>query len=87
MPLKEFYIGRSQLEFPITLLEFQFIYPSSHNMALRSTQPLTEMSTGNLQGDKGRPTLKADNHTDICLQNVGTSTSNDAIGPHNLLQG
>jgi hypothetical protein len=35
-------------------------------MALRSTQPLTEMSTRNLPGGKGRPAPKADNLTAIC---------------------
>jgi hypothetical protein len=35
-------------------------------MALESTQPLTEMSTRNISGGKGRPTLKADNLTAIC---------------------
>jgi hypothetical protein len=35
-------------------------------MALGSTQPLTEMSTGNLPGGKGRPARKADNLTAIC---------------------
>jgi hypothetical protein len=35
-------------------------------MALRSTQPLTEMSTKNLPGGKGLPTRKADNLTAIC---------------------
>jgi hypothetical protein len=34
-------------------------------MALGSAQPLTEMSTGNLPGDKGRPESKADNLTAI----------------------
>jgi hypothetical protein len=33
---------------------------SSRTMALGSTQPLTEMSTRNLPGDKGRPARKAD---------------------------
>jgi hypothetical protein len=32
-------------------------------MALGSTQPLTEMSTRNLPGGKGRPARKADNLT------------------------
>jgi hypothetical protein len=32
-------------------------------MALESTQPLTEMSTRNLPGGKGRPARKADNLT------------------------
>jgi hypothetical protein len=40
--------------------------PSSRTMALVSTQPLIEMSTRNLPGDKGRPTHKADNLTAIC---------------------
>jgi hypothetical protein len=35
-------------------------------MVLGSTQPLTEMSTGNLPGGKGRPVLKADKLTAIC---------------------
>jgi hypothetical protein len=35
-------------------------------MALRSTQPLTEMSTRNLPGGKERLTRKADNLTAIC---------------------
>jgi hypothetical protein len=35
-------------------------------MALGSTQPLTEMSTRNLPGGKGRPARKADNFTAIC---------------------
>jgi hypothetical protein len=33
-------------------------------MVLRSTQPLTEMSTRNLPGNKGRPARKANNLTD-----------------------
>jgi hypothetical protein len=39
-------------------------------MALGSTQPLREMSTRNLPGDKGRSALKADNLTAICEPNV-----------------
>jgi hypothetical protein len=35
-------------------------------MALGSTQPLTEMSTRNLPGDKGQPVSKADNLTAMC---------------------
>jgi hypothetical protein len=33
---------------------------SSRNMTLESTQPLTEMSTRNMSGGKGRPARKAD---------------------------
>jgi hypothetical protein len=39
---------------------FNWSNPSSRTMALRSTQPLTEMSTRNLLGSKGRPARKAD---------------------------
>jgi hypothetical protein len=35
-------------------------------MALWSTQDLTEMSTRNLPGGKGRPACKADNLTTMC---------------------
>jgi hypothetical protein len=40
--------------------------PSSPTMALKSTHAVTEMSTRNLRGGKGRPACKADNHTAIC---------------------
>jgi hypothetical protein len=39
--------------------------PSSLITALGSTQPLTEMSTRNLSGDKCRPASKADDLTAI----------------------
>jgi hypothetical protein len=39
-------------------------------MALVSTQPLTEMSTRNLPGGKGRPARVVDNLTLICEQIV-----------------
>jgi hypothetical protein len=39
---------------------------SSRTMAPGSTQPLTEMSTRNIPGGKGRPARKADNLTAIC---------------------
>jgi hypothetical protein len=44
--------------------------PSSRSMTLGSTQPLTEMSTRNLPGCKGRPARKADNLTAICEPTV-----------------
>jgi hypothetical protein len=44
--------------------------PSSRTMALGSTQPLTEISTRNLPGGKGRSERKADNLTAICEPNV-----------------
>jgi hypothetical protein len=39
--------------------------PSSRTMGPGSTRPLTEISTRNLPGDKGRPARKADNLTVI----------------------
>jgi hypothetical protein len=39
-------------------------------MALGSTQPVTEMSTRNLPGGKGRPARKADNLTAIYERTV-----------------
>jgi hypothetical protein len=60
-------------------------------MALGSTQPLTEMSTRNLPGGKGRPASKADKlHRHLwadCLENVGASMSHKPVGFRGLLQG
>jgi hypothetical protein len=39
-------------------------------MALGSSQPLTEISTKNLPGGKGRPARRADNLTAICEPTV-----------------
>jgi hypothetical protein len=39
-------------------------------MALGSTQPLTEMSTRNVPGGKGRPARKTDNLTAICEPSI-----------------
>jgi hypothetical protein len=59
--------GRSQVRFPMRSLNFfNLSNPCSRTMALGSTQPLTEMSTRNLPGDKGRRTRKADKLTTIC---------------------
>jgi hypothetical protein len=49
---------------------FNWPNPSSRIMALGSTQPLTEMSTRNLPGGKGRQARKADNLTAICETTV-----------------
>jgi hypothetical protein len=58
-------------------------------MALRSTQPLTEMSTRNHPGGEGRPARKADNVPAICETIVRKYGSLDAStqGLHDLLQG
>jgi hypothetical protein len=45
---------------------FNLPNPSSRTMALGLTQSLTEMSTRNPPGDKGRPAPKAYNITIIC---------------------
>jgi hypothetical protein len=61
---------RSRLRFPMRSIDFSIdIQISSRTMALGSTQPLTEMSTRNLPGDKrwaAGPARKADNITAIC---------------------
>jgi hypothetical protein len=44
---------------------FNWPNPSSRTMTLGSTQPLTEMSSRNIPGGKGRPAREADNLT-IC---------------------
>jgi hypothetical protein len=57
-------------------------------MAVGSTQPLTEMSTRNLSGGKGRPDRGADYLTAIfepIVENVGASTSHNPMGLHGLL--
>jgi hypothetical protein len=59
-------------------------------MALGSNEPLTEMSTRNLPGGKGRPARKADNFAISradCLENVGASMSPNPMDLHSLLQG
>jgi hypothetical protein len=84
--------GRSRVQIPMRSLDFSIdlIIPTA-NMALGSTQPLTEMSTRNLPGGKGRPERNGDNLTAICLENLGTSTSHNPMwafmGLHCLLQG
>jgi hypothetical protein len=56
-------------------------------MALGSTQLVTEMSTRNLPGRKGRPARKADNLTAICESIVYKSTSHNPMSLLGLLQG
>jgi hypothetical protein len=46
---------RSRVRVAIRCFFFNWPNPSSRTMALGSTQPLTEMSTRNLTGGKGRP--------------------------------
>jgi hypothetical protein len=58
--------GRSRVQVPMRWIFFNLPNPSSRTMALGSTQPLTEMSTRDLPGGKGRLAHKADNLTTIC---------------------
>jgi hypothetical protein len=51
-------------------------------MALESTQPLTEMSTRSLPGDKGWPALKCDNLTTMCEPIVYKCGSLDVSQPY-----
>jgi hypothetical protein len=61
--------GRSPVRVPDEVDFFNLPNPSSRNMALGSTRPLTEMSTRNLPGGKKRPALRAD-VTAICVPKV-----------------
>jgi hypothetical protein len=61
--------GRSPVGVSDEVEFFNSPNPSSRNMTLGYTQPLKEMSTRNLPGDK-RPARMADNLTAICEQNV-----------------
>jgi hypothetical protein len=59
-------------------------------MALESTQSLTEMSTRNLPGGKGRPGRKADNLTAICemvVKKCGNLDVSQTYGPPRLVKG
>jgi hypothetical protein len=56
-------------------------------MDLGLTQSLTEISTRNLAGGKGRLARGADKHTATCAdcpENVGASTSHYPMGIHGL---
>jgi hypothetical protein len=61
---------RSPVRVPDGVNFFNLPNPYSRAMALRSTQPLTEMSTRNLPGGKKRPARRADNLAAICEPNV-----------------
>jgi hypothetical protein len=52
-------------------------------MALGSTQPLTETSTRNLPGGKGRPVRRADNLTAICEPIVYIKSGSLDVLQHN----
>jgi hypothetical protein len=79
--------GRSRDQLLMRWIFFSSPNLSNRTMALGSNQPLTEMSTRNLPGGKGRPARKDDNLTAICEPIVGASTSHNPVGLHSLLQG
>jgi hypothetical protein len=84
--------GKSRVRFLLRPLDFLNLPNlSSRTMALGSTQPLTEMSTKNISGRKGRPARKADNFTPsvsrLSRENVGLWTCHNPRGLHGLLQG
>jgi hypothetical protein len=59
--------GTLRVRFPVRSLDlFQFTYSFQPHYDPRSNQPLTEMSSRNLTGGKGRPARDADNLTAIC---------------------
>jgi hypothetical protein len=62
--------GRSPVRVPDQVDLFNLPTPSSHTMALVSSQPLTKISTRNLPGGKKRPVCRADNLAAICVPNV-----------------
>jgi hypothetical protein len=58
--------GMSRVSIPAGVIGFfNWPNPTSRIMAAAWTQPLTEMSTRNLPGGKGRPARKFDNLTAI----------------------
>jgi hypothetical protein len=62
--------GKSPVRVPDEVDFFNVPNLSSRTMALRSTQPLTEMSTRNFPGVKKRPARRADNLAAIYEPNV-----------------
>jgi hypothetical protein len=62
--------GRSPVQVPDEVDFFSLPNPSSHTMALGSTQALTEMSTKNLPGGKKWPVHRTDNLAAIYEPNV-----------------
>jgi hypothetical protein len=62
--------GRPSVRVPDEVDIFNLPNPSSCTMALRSTQPLTEMSTMNFPRARKRPARRADNFAAIYEANV-----------------
>jgi hypothetical protein len=64
--------GRSRDRIPVRWIFFNFPNPSSRTMALGSTKPLTEMSTGIFRGVNGGRRVRLTNLRADCLENVRT---------------
>jgi hypothetical protein len=83
-------IGRSWVLLPMTSMDFSnWPNPSSRIKALRSTQPLTEMSTRIFVGVMGGRRRVRQPHSHLwagCLENVETSASHNPVGIHSLLE-
>jgi hypothetical protein len=62
--------GRSPFRVPDEVDFYNLPNPSSHTMALVSTQFLTEMSTRNLPGGKRQLARRTDNLTATCEPNI-----------------
>jgi hypothetical protein len=62
--------GRSPIRVPDEVDFLNLSNSSSRTMALKSTQPLTEMSTRNFPGVKKHSALRADNLAAIYESNV-----------------
>jgi hypothetical protein len=75
-------VGRYLVRFLISLDLLNCPNPSAHTMALRLTQPLTEMR--NLPGGKRPQAIKGDLTAmyEESLESVGTSTSLNPVGFH-----
>jgi hypothetical protein len=79
--------GRSPVRVPHEVDFFNLPSHTSRTTALRSTHPLTIISTKNFPGGKKWPARRADNLAAICdrmSENVGASTSRNPKGLHGL---
>jgi hypothetical protein len=76
--------GRSRVRVPMSW-NFSSFQPH-YGPGFDSASNRNEYQESSL-GGKGRPSLKSDNLTSICLEKVGASTSHNPMDIHDLLQG